>query len=465
MAYSHWYFGFIMGYLIIVVVYGLYITKREVRTSEEFITGGRRLPLWVVTGTLIATWYGGGAVTGTANLVYTRGPWSGLIYELATPFAIIFVLFLAGRVREQAKATIPELFREKYGDLASVLAAIAIVLAYVGICAYQFKGAGYVLNLTTGMSVGTGTAIAAVVVVLLAVSGGLTSVAYTDAISAFFIFASMISAVPFLLKHSGGFFALAAQIPESHLTFSSSAKIMDTLGFGVATMFLGMGDQNMFIRFGAAKNKRTAVMSALLFILGSVLLSCLTVFISSYAIVYLPGINPDTGFLRVAMDLLPFVAGGGVLSAAIAFMITTGDSFLLCSATNLANDILEPFFLKGISDRKKLFITRILIVVCGFFAYLLITQFSDILGMIMYAYTMYGASITPALVAALCWKRVTPAGGLASIMTGCASTLVWEIFFKNGAGGLDSALVAIPCSIAALVAVSLCTQKGHVKNR
>lgn len=106
------YFWFIMAYIVVVVFYGLYIAKTQVKTNEEFVTCGERLPLWIVVGTLIATWYGRGGITGTANLVYTRGPWAGLIYELATPVAIILVLFLAGRIRENKNVTIPELFRK-----------------------------------------------------------------------------------------------------------------------------------------------------------------------------------------------------------------------------------------------------------------------------------------------------------------------------------------------------------------
>ena len=49
------YFWFIMAYIVVVVFYGLYIAKTQVKTNEEFVTCGRRLPLWIVVGTLIAT--------------------------------------------------------------------------------------------------------------------------------------------------------------------------------------------------------------------------------------------------------------------------------------------------------------------------------------------------------------------------------------------------------------------------
>lgn len=70
------YFWMIFLYLVAIVSYGLYIARKKVRTTDDFVTSGRNLPLWILVGTLIATWYGGGGITGTANLVYTKGPLS-----------------------------------------------------------------------------------------------------------------------------------------------------------------------------------------------------------------------------------------------------------------------------------------------------------------------------------------------------------------------------------------------------
>jgi len=44
-----------------------------------------------------------------------------------------------------------------------------------------------------------------------------------------------------------------------------------------------------------------------------------------------------------------------------------------------------------------------------------------------FAYTMYGVAITPALLAALAWKRATRAGGLASIVSGVVMTVILDI--------------------------------------
>jgi Na+/proline symporter len=44
-----------------------------------------------------------------------------------------------------------------------------------------------------------------------------------------------------------------------------------------------------------------------------------------------------------------------------------------------------------------------------------------------FAYTMYGVAVTPALFAALTWKRATRQGGLASIVGGALATVLLEV--------------------------------------
>ena len=71
-----------------------------------------------------------------------------------------------------------------------------------------------------------------------------------------------------------------------------------------------------------------------------------------------------------------------------------------------------------------MFFQRVMIVVIGVAAYLLATRFTTILQMAFTAYTMVGAGLTPALLAAFLWKRVTAAGGTASIAAGMLVTTV-----------------------------------------
>ena len=56
--------------------------------------------------------------------------------------------------------------------------------------------------------------------------------------------------------------------------------------------------------------------------------------------------------------------------------------------------------------------------------------FTTILQMALWAYTMYGAAITPALLAAFVWPRATRQGGIAAMVIGMVTTLGWEIVAK-----------------------------------
>ena len=100
-------------------------------------------------------------------------------------------------------------------------------------------------------------------------------------------------------------------------------------------------------------------------------------------------------------------------------------------------------------------------LVLGICAYLLLTQFRTILDMAFTAYTMVGAGLTPALLAAFLWKRVTTAGGVASIATGMGATLIITVINSVLTEPLIPfdyiVLPAAGLSITVLIVVSLMT--------
>ena len=90
----------------------------------------------------------------------------------------------------------------------------------------------------------------------------------------------------------------------------------------------------------------------------------------------------------------------------------------------------------------------------------------------LYAYTIYGAAITPSLVAALFWKGATKEGAIASILTGTLTTLLWKesTFIQNIVPGriygtMDEVLPAISLSVISLVIVSLATKERSLKSK
>jgi SSS family solute:Na+ symporter/sodium/proline symporter len=88
----------------------------------------------------------------------------------------------------------------------------------------------------------------------------------------------------------------------------------------------------------------------------------------------------------------------------------------------------------------------------GAAALYLSTLSDEFLSVALLAYTIYGAAITPSLIAAFFWKRATATGAIASIISGTATTLIWKQFVE---GPVDAVLPAISVSVLTLILVSL----------
>ncbi len=129
---------------------------------------------------------------------------------------------------------------------------------------------------------------------------------------------------------------------------------------------------------------------------------------------------------------------------------------------------MEKRFIKKDANPKNLVaLQKVCIVAIGVVAFLLATQLKSVLEMSFFAYTIYGVAITPALIAALAWKRVTKAGGLASIIAGSVVCLVFFALSKipgipapdGDPWGIPLIYPSLIASLGALVIVSLMTPK------
>jgi len=180
----------------------------------------------------------------------------------------------------------------------------------------------------------------------------------------------------------------------------------------------------------------------------------------------------ETVILHMARYGLPVLLGAVVLAASVAIVLSTGNTFLLVPSTNVSRDIYERFINPEASEKQKLNVQRAFIVVFGFVAILLLTQFQTVLEMALYAYSIVGASLTPALLAAFLWKRVTPQGGVACLAGGLGTILGLKVLERFGmsftmefsgtefnfAGSEYIVIPAVIASIGLMVIVSLMTK-------
>ncbi len=448
-------------YLLALVIYGLVIAHKKVKTADDMVTGGHRIPFIILVGSLLATWCGGGGITGSAGVVYSGGPWVGAITFAAPPIGIILLYFIAGKVRKSNKVTVPEIMGARYGKAASIISALCVMLAYVGVLATQLKAAANILVLlcsSSGVELSHSMAltICTVVIVVITVGGGMVSVAYSDAISALIMIGGFFLAIPFLISVAN---SQGAVLPPEKTTITGGMSGMQILGYFLPSLALMLGDQNMLQRFASAKNSDEAKKSNIGMFIGELLVIVSIIALVTQSAKLYPSLEtPSNVIFQTAVDYLPLAFGALVMCACMAFIVTTADSYLLSSATNLTNDIYAKYIRKDATDKQKMLVLRVTIVVFSAIAVALTLYFPTVLALQMTAYTMYGAAITPAILFALFSKRVTPAAGLAGIIVGGLATIVWTLM--GTPGGVQCAIVAVPASVIAILLVSAVTKNS-----
>jgi SSS family solute:Na+ symporter len=464
-------------YLVAVIAYlaGLaavaYWRSRTVTTGDDFLVAGRTLPAHVLVFTLLSTWIGSGSLFAGAGLGYRVG--FAALWQSAGAWAgIALIYFIAPRVRRIAQYTVPDILELRYGPAARVLGTITIVLAYTTIAAYQFRGGGRLLQLVSGIDPRTGALITAIFCVAYTVFAGMSSVAYLDIANGVMMIVGVGLAVVYLIGHAGGTGPALAALRPDQLTVFGTISPLDALALFLPTMFLLLGEANMYQKFFSAKDERAARLAVAGWIVGTVIVETLIDSVGVLGSVVIPGLNTGESeaiVIRVALDVLPTVLGMLLLAGGAAIIVSTATSMLLTPATNLMRDVYQRFINPQVTSRQVLTYTRALVIVLGVAAFVAGNFFPTILAMALWAYTMYGAGITPALLAAFVWPRATPRGGVASIAVGMTVTILWEIVgLQRGTGsapaylfGLSTVYPALLLSIGTLIAVSLSQKRGE----
>ena len=469
----------ILLYLFTLIGIGLYKAKK-IKTQSDFAVAGRSLTPWILVGTMLATWMGTGSILGNAGKTYDTGM-AALILPLGSIIGIILLTKIAGKVRSFEKFTVPEILGDRYGSSARLLSVIALVIAYMVIVSYQYNAGGAVLktiltdaNGNSLISVEMGTIIAAIFIIAYTMLAGLVSVAYTDVANGIIILFSFIIAIPIFLAEAGGLSGMAASFDAmgkpDHMNFWGVYSTMDIINFCLPPFLLIMGDANMYQRFFASKDAEGAKFATRILIF-AVALAELMIIVSAWIV---SSMIPDAEvgkyvLIYAAHKFLPTFLGAIMMTTIVGIIISTADSYLLVPATTLMRDIYLNYINPNADEKKIVFLSRVLVLILGIVAYIVSLGFAKSAGFFeraLYAYTIYGAAITPSLVAALFWKGATKQGAIVSILTGTVTTLLWKeagfirnIIPANVYNNMDEVLPAITLSVVSLVVVSLLTKK------
>jgi SSS family solute:Na+ symporter/sodium/proline symporter len=444
--------------IYLAVLIGISISKsRSVKTQDDFMVAGRNVTATFLVATLVCTWIGSGSLFGGAGRAFREG-FSALWMSAGAWVGIAIVYFLAPRVRRIAQYTVPDLLETRYTPAARLLGSLAIIIAYLTIASYQFKGGGRLLNiLIPELDPKVGGLIICGLVVLYTVAAGMMSIVALDLINGIMITLAILIAAPLVLNAAGGWSGLTQTLPETHFTVVGRTGIAQALGLFFPTFFLLLGESGMYQKFMGAKDALTARKAVIGMIIGVIVVET----VLDATAVFGAGLywdNPafraadgafdsgatETIILQLARhDLFPLF-GILLLIGGIAIIFSTANTFLMIPSTNVTRDIYQRFLNPQASEERIIKTQRVMIVVLALVAYLASTFFESILDMALYAYTMVGAAVTPALLAAFLWRRVTAVGGTISVAAGVVACLLFAALNQLGVESINLGVTVMP---------------------
>ena len=453
-----------LSFVVLLLVSITVFKFTQVKTQTDFMVAGRKLSWPVLVFTLLSSWVGAGSLLGGSENAYNHGL-AALWQPAGGWLGLILIAVIAGRARKFAQFTVPDLLEARFNYVARVLATIAIVISYVIITSYQFIGGGDILHLIfPSVARATGLWIIAGFVIFFTAMAGMASIAYLDLVIGSVVTCTVIVAVPILLHKVGGWSVVTASLPATHFQVFGDYDWRGALGLMLPTTLLLIGNQGMYQKFFSAKSESDARKSVIGWIIGTVTLETLLILLALISSAKLHTDNPREILALTAKEALPSLLGAILLGGIFAKVISTANNYLFSPSTNLIHDVYQRFIDKNASPARIMIVSRLIVILLGLFAVLQAAEFTSVLKASLYAYTVYGAAVTPSVMAVFFWRRCTTAGAITSIVLGTIVTVVWQLLqnygpteIKAAIGAWDAVYPALIASVASLIVVSLLT--------
>lgn len=119
-------------YACAMITLGWYVSRKQ-KTGEDFLLGGRSLPMILTLGSTVGTMVGTGSSVGAVGFGYSNG-WAGMLYGLGGAVGILLVAWLFAPVRKLRFMTMSEEMSYYTGGSKIIknLVAILIFIASIG---------------------------------------------------------------------------------------------------------------------------------------------------------------------------------------------------------------------------------------------------------------------------------------------------------------------------------------------
>ena len=149
----------------------------------------------------------------------------------------------------------------------------------------------------------------------------------------------------------------------------------------------------------------------------------------------------------MATTYLPPILAGIACAGILAASISSSDSYLLISASAIAENVYHGVFKKNATDKQVMWVSRITLLVLALIGVIIaLDENSVIFQIVSFAWAGFGATFGPLMLFSLFWKWTNRWGAIAGMLSGGATVFFWKLVIRP-LGGIWNIYELLPRNV------------------
>lgn len=448
-------------YVVGMIFMGLYISKK-IKNDDDYFLGGRSLGPGLATFSIFATWFGAETCIGTAGAVYRGGLSSIHADPLGyTVCLIVMGIFFAKVLWKRQITTIPDLFRVRFSPSTEKFATFIMIPSSIVWAGAQIRAMGQILHSTTDFGPTIAVIVAASVVIIYTMSGGLLADAYADLIQGIAIIVGLFFLAGSVIYHMGGVEAALSSIPKERLNFFSGGDyeghgLLGRIELWMVPILGSILSQELVSRVAASRSPEIAQKSAFRASGIYLMVGIIPVLLGLLSVNHMPGLEDAETLMpalaKVHLNYFFYIIFVGALVSAI---LSTVDTTLLASSALISHNVIYPAF-PELSPRKRVLVARSATLLSGLMGFAIAFSSTSITGLVEMASSLGGPSILVVVIIALWVKKGNAVNANIAI---ASSVIMWFVGHYVLEVDYPVILTVIVCGISYFVTLPLTSKK------
>ena len=348
-------------------------------------------------------------------------------------------------------------------NLQEGFSALFIAGLYVIFVAVETMGMAKTLEAFLGWNYSLSVILVSIITISYIFLGGLLAVAVNDTICAFIGVGGVLITTAIVMARLGGMTEMNNQLATIDPNLIYTFKEEGALAFVISNAAVwGIGNSSHPSFLGqayGAKSKESVLKSLAWSSVVIFLFYGAAMLLGAGARVMLPELaDSDFAFPMLVQMVLPPWGAGILIAAVLSLVISTTDTVLLTAGTAIGSDFIVKTLGKEMDEKERLKVVRICVVIIGLLGMIIsLMKPAQVLIFQMLNFGAAGAVFFVPIIFGLYWKRATKEGGIASMVGGLISYIIW--FLIGSPYGIHAVIVGTIVSVLLMIIVSLNTEK------